>query len=99
MIEDTNTIEPPPAGRRVEPLVGRPMLRWIVLSTDPITNKPREYRLCFGRRKPRCVATVWENGTWHTWDKNGVGGENSVEIDVRRAKIEASASAIEQGFV
>lgn len=27
----------------------------------------------------RCCATVWRNGTWHTWDKRGHGGENSTE--------------------
>jgi hypothetical protein len=30
------------------------------------------------RRKHPC-ATVWRNGTWHTWDRNGYGGENSHE--------------------
>lgn len=46
----------------------------------------------------RAVATVWENGTWHTWDQWGTGGENSSEGTVQRAKVEAAASAIEQGF-
>ncbi len=34
-------------------------------------------------KRQRNVATVWDNGggtaTWHTWDRNGVGGENDVE--------------------
>lgn len=57
----------------------------------------------------RTAATVWRNNgsqaTWHTWDHDGVGGENDVEHEdtpekaIRRAKIEAAASAIEQGFV
>jgi hypothetical protein len=45
------------------------------------------------------AASVWDNGTWHTWDRNGVGGENFIEKTVLRAKIEAAASAIAQGFI
>lgn len=45
------------------------------------------------------VATVYPNGTWHTWDRDGVGGENDVEDSVRRAKTEAAAAAIDQGFI
>lgn len=30
----------------------------------------------------RSIATVWSSGAWHTWDRDGVGGENSVEVDV-----------------
>jgi len=47
----------------------------------------------------RTVATVWDNGYWHTWDHQGIGGENSVEETVKQAKIEAASSAIEQGFI
>ena len=50
-----------------------------------------------GRKCP--AATVWNNGTWHTWDRDGVGGENSKEESVHKAKIESSASAIMQGFI
>jgi hypothetical protein len=31
-------------------------------------------------------ATVWPNGIWHTWDANGVGGENSQEETVESAQ-------------
>jgi hypothetical protein len=61
------------------------------------------------RTKERCVATVWANNsgtaTWHTWDRRGVGGENDVAFAdtpqqaVRKAMVEASASAIFQGFI
>lgn len=51
------------------------------------------------RSKGIPVATVYSNGVWCTWDKNGVGGENSREQTVGRAKIEAAASAIAQGFI
>lgn len=47
----------------------------------------------------RLVATVWTNGVWHTWDRDGIGGENDSEETVERAKIEAAASAIAQGFI
>lgn len=45
------------------------------------------------------AASVWLNGTWHTWNPHGVGGENSSEETVAKAKIEAAASAIAQGFI
>ena len=58
------------------------------------------WELTVGRGKhPRVVATVWMNGTWHTWDRNGVGGENNKEKTIKRASVEAAASAIEQGFI
>lgn len=47
----------------------------------------------------RTAATVFSNAVWHTWDRDGIGGENSSERTVRKAKIEAAASAIEQGFI
>jgi hypothetical protein len=45
------------------------------------------------------AATVWNEGTWHTWNHNGVGGENSKEATVEDAKIEAGLSAWQQGFI
>lgn len=45
------------------------------------------------------AARVWNNGAWHTFDENGMGGENDSEKDVRTAKAMAAASAIEQGFI
>ena len=44
-------------------------------------------------------ATVYSNGVWHTWDADGVGGENSREATVEKAKAEALQSAIDQGFI
>lgn len=44
-------------------------------------------------------ATVWDNGTWHTWDANGVGGENACEDDVESAKAWALKCALRQGFI
>lgn len=48
----------------------------------------------------RVVATVWSNGClWQTWDHDGTGGKNGVETNLERAKIEAAAAAIAQGFI
>ena len=44
------------------------------------------------------AAQVWTNGTWHTWDLCGVGGENASEPDVEAAMREALASVVAQGF-
>ena len=44
-------------------------------------------------------ATVWQNGVWHTWDGNGVGGCNSYEKTVELAKAEAMFAAFRQGFL
>lgn len=76
----------------------RPIVRW-VKGTDP-TGTRSVHELMVGRgKRPRIAATVWDNGVWHTWDHNGVGGENSIEETVAKAKIEAAASAISQGFI
>lgn len=63
------------------------------------TSGDGDWQLVAGRKHPRVVATVWNNGTWHTWDRNGVGGENSCESGVVKAMTEAAASAISQGFI
>ncbi len=79
--------------------VTTPLVRWIVRDTSSV-GKPSCWNLVVGRgKKPRIVATAWDNGTWHTWDRNGHGGENSVEKTVKQAKVEAAASAIAQGFI
>jgi hypothetical protein len=47
----------------------------------------------------KMAATVWPNGTWHTWDEDGTGGQNSVERGEHRmgeAKRQAWASLWEQ---
>lgn len=44
-------------------------------------------------------ATVWDNGTWHTWDADGCGGQNDVAPTVAQAKEDATGAAIAQGFV
>jgi hypothetical protein len=37
-------------------------------------NHDRDLLTVRGRR----AATIYANGTWHTWDRTGVGGENDV---------------------
>ena len=44
-------------------------------------------------------ASVYNNCIWHTWDKDGVGGENSIGSSIAEAKHEAIKSAIKQGFL
>jgi len=44
-------------------------------------------------------ATVWLSGTWHTWDANGVGGENDEESDPWIAMQEAEAALVRQGWL
>ena len=50
-------------------------------------------------KKWRIAATVYPNGIWHTFNQDGVGGENWKEDTIKKAKIEAAASAIAQGFI
>jgi len=50
-------------------------------------------------RQIRTVATVYPNGTWFTWDKNGTGGENASGATVGEAKVDAAGCAIRQGFI
>lgn len=40
----------------------------------------------------KTAATVYPNGTWHTFDVRGIGGENGVEKTVEDAKRETIAA-------
>lgn len=46
----------------------------------------------------RVVATVWPNGTWHTWGPDGTGGENSREETPEMAAVEAFKAVKRQGW-
>jgi hypothetical protein len=59
---------------------------------------PQEWRLQF-TRFGREMATVYYNGVWHTWRRDGSGGENSRELSITKAKCEAYHSACKQGFL
>ncbi len=56
----------------------------------------REWKLITPSGKT--AATVWSNGVWHTWDREGTGGENSEERSVPEAKRQAFAAVAVQGF-
>lgn len=58
--------------------------------------KQPDWELCQRGGKGRC--SVWLNGTWHTWDVHGVGGENGREATVEDAFREAEAAMIRQGW-
>lgn len=44
-------------------------------------------------------ASVWKNGTWHTWDADGVGGWNDLADSFEQAQEHAILAAFKQGFL
>lgn len=42
--------------------------------------------------------TVWDNGVWHSWDEDGVGGENGSCENVQDAMDQAVAAVVHQGW-
>jgi hypothetical protein len=60
----------------------------------------REVALFDGHGRERC--TIWEQRhggwVWHTWDERGTGGENSEHANLNRAKDEAVAAIVRQGW-
>jgi len=59
-------------------------------------HDPECYTLC--RLRGQAAATVWTNGTWHTWNLDGIGGENSTEATVDQAMHQALAAVFRQEF-
>lgn len=45
------------------------------------------------------AATVWDDGTWYTWNPAGVGGYNGKQFTVEQAKKVAEEAAKDQGFL
>jgi len=45
----------------------------------------------------KVAATVFANGVWSVWDRNGWGGENDVEKTVAEAKRQALAAVFIAG--
>ena len=79
----------------------RQLLEWVAKPVELDGIQEFNLILRFGR-KPRTVATVWSNGTWHTWDRQGCGGWNSVEHNAAplyHVKEIAAGAAILQGFI
>ena len=86
--------EPKPLSGDKPPSVPlQPVVRWDV----KVTADGQVWSLL--RRDGTRAATVWDNGVWHTWDADGIGGENSAEASVEIAKAEAVLSALNQGFL
>jgi hypothetical protein len=73
-----------------EPVVPAPADLWWV---------PTDYGFELKHNSGRVFATVWTKGMWHTWDKNGVGGENGVAKSVGTAIHEAMKALLRQGWV
>ena len=71
-------------------------LRWKFEHSKADGQHCWEYRRWFGYG--RSIATVWANGVWHTWDKDGCGGENGKESSIAKAQFIAGNCAIRQGF-
>lgn len=72
-------------------------LGWHWSDVSPHGARNGEWNLL--RLNGKSAATVWPNGVWHTWDEDGVGGENSSAGNVFIALRAAEDSAIEQGFI
>lgn len=99
-------LNPQPA---LQPVLGITMKQPVKVKWEEVHRGNQWNLLVKNGCKWRIVATVWANldneATWHTWDLDGVGGENDVEtasssnLACRRARAEAANSAIEQGFI
>jgi len=57
------------------------MLTWV--------GRHHETQSLVSERSGITLANVWPNGTWHTWDRNGIGGENGVSPSVAQARSDA----------
>jgi len=58
--------------------------------------EPASFKLV--RSQGPCAATVYTNGTWHTWDLLGIGGENAEEPTVDQAMTATLAAVLRQSF-
>lgn len=74
---------------------------WHISDTTPSAYSVVEYEL----RAPsgKTAAHVWESVdgerfTWHTYDENGIGGENAVESRLDVAMRECDAALFRQGW-
>lgn len=84
-----------------EPRSNMPYAKWVRIKGE---SGAEHWELrCDRDHAQPIAASVWDNATWHTWDNDGTGGEtggeNGREETVEKAKIEAAASAIQQGFI
>lgn len=75
---------------------GKPW-RWTQLAH----RTPAEWELRDGTGRLRCSVLQSRYGTrftWHTWDTDGVGGENSDAATPEEAKDQAIAAIVRQGW-
>lgn len=54
------------------------------------------WKLLDGQGRNR--ASVWPNGTWHSFDTDGIGGHNDVCANVKDAMDQALAAVVKQGW-
>lgn len=54
--------------------------RWVKMPDDVSDGMVTEGERRLLDPRGRNRATVWANGTWHTWDTEGVGGENDCAV-------------------
>lgn len=74
--------------------------KWIRETAAPQPRLLATYQLVDGAGRHR--ATIWQNSgsefTWHTWNTNGVGGENAGAYKLNDAKDHAIAALVRQGW-
>ena len=73
---------------------------WQWKAEEPTKFINGKWRLLDGQGRER--ATIWQNTenrfTWHTWDDNGTGGQNSEENDLLRAMDACIGAIVRQGW-
>jgi hypothetical protein len=72
--------------------------KWVGSSPDP----QRSPSILLKAPSGRVAATVWilpsmGKYTWHVWDEDGFGGENSAEATLTLAKITAESAVLRWG--
>ncbi len=84
----------------------KPMLAKDVVARNIRSGLQTAHRVPLKLKKPQNGrvldepwATVFDNGVWHTWDDDGVGGENSREENNSTSISKAIVAALKQGFI
>lgn len=72
-----------------------------VLEDTDVSHWSWQHNWTLHSKAGREIATIWpgrEGYSWHTWDANGVGGENSRTTDLDTAAAEVLEAVKRQGF-